>query len=233
MILIRKQFNIKFIFINMIIGAIGDVHYPRYKELFESTLKNAKNMDLLLLAGDMVDTGLYKNYPFVVELIKKYLECPIIACFGNTEFQKQKIKDGNPEVKFLDDESFVFNNIGIVGTKGSLDRPTWWQAKNIPNIREIYSERVNKIEKLLNDLNTSKKILLIHYSPTYKTLGGENIKAYPELGCRKYEDVIKKTKPNIVIHAHAHGGSKFAEINSSKTYNVSLPLRKEITTIEI
>lgn len=217
----------------MEIGAVGDIHYPVYKELFEESLKNIKNIDLLLLAGDVIDVGLYKNYKVAYDLIKKHLKCPIIACFGNTEFQKKEIKSENQEIKFLDDESLVFKEIGIVGTTGSLDKPTLWQSKNIPGIREIYSERISKIKNLLNELKTSKKLLLMHYSPTYKTLEGEDKKIYPWMGCKKYEEVIKDTKPEIVIHAHAHNGSKYAEINSSKVYNVSLPLRKEITVIKI
>lgn len=217
----------------MEIGAVGDIHYPAYKGLFEESLKNIKNIDLLLLAGDIVDVGLYKNYNIVYGLIRKYLKCPVIACFGNTEFQKKEIKNENKEIRFLDDESFVFGGIGIAGTTGSLDKPTSWQAKNIPGIREIYRQRVVKVKDLLSELKISKKILLMHYSPTYKTLEGEDKRIYYWMGSKKYEAVIRETKPEVVIHAHSHSGSKYAEINSSKIYNVSLPLRKEITLIKI
>ena len=73
----------------------------------------------------------------------------------------------------------------------------------------------------------------MHYSPTQKTLIGEDKFRWPNMGSRKMETVIIENKLDAVIHAHAHYGTKYAEINGIPIYNVSLPLNKKIVEIKI
>ena len=164
----------------------------------------------------------------------------IIGVFGNEEYNPlhdKIIKIAANKIKFLRDESLIIElkekTIGIVGSKGSLDRPTYWQSKYIPEITKIYTERIKKLEDLLRNLKTDFKILLIHYPPTYLTLHGEKLQAYPSIGCRRLEPVLKKYPPDVVIHGHSHVGSKFAYLASIPIYNVAFPLRKSITSIEL
>ncbi|RKY69786.1 MAG: metallophosphoesterase [Candidatus Latescibacterota bacterium] len=226
----------------MIIASTGDIHSPRYFELFVKAVEDLRveivEPDLFLLAGDVIQAGNVKEYHRVYNVLFGKITCPIVACFGNDEYEQNwsTIKEENPDIKFLDDESLILEingkSVGIVGTKGSLDRPTWWQRKNIPGIWDKYRERVGIVEKLLSELKTDVKILLIHYVPTYKILEGENPISYPELGCNAYEKVLIEQKPDVVITGHSHRGKKQVWVDTVPVFNVALPLNEGIVVID-
>ena len=224
----------------MLIAAIGDIHSPRFFDFYVKAVENLREKpDLFFLLVDIIYRGKVEEYPKVYNVLFGKITCPIIACFGNEEHGQETrmlIENQNPDIKFLDDESLVLEindkSVGIVGSIGSLDRPTFWQRNNIPNIYDIYKKRVETVEKLLTELNADMKILLIHYAPTYKILEGENPRIYPELGCKAYERVIIEHKPDIIITGHSHRGSKKAWIDTVPVFNVAFPLNKEIVLID-
>ncbi|MEM5792933.1 MAG: metallophosphoesterase [Candidatus Aenigmatarchaeota archaeon] len=229
----------------MLIAATGDIHSPINYELFIKSIDNLHiSPHLFLISGDIVDRKSAKDEVTIKEIRKVSnaifgkINCPIISCFGNNEFEQdwEKIIKSNPEIKFLQDESMVLeiegNKVGIVGSKGSLDRPTIWQRKNLPDITNIYQKRVEKINELLLGLNVDYKILLIHYPPTYKILSGENPSYYPELACSSLERLIVETKVNLVITGHVHKGKKEVWINGTPVINVGLTLNNGIVVID-
>ena len=226
----------------MRILATSDIHSPIFYEEFLKSLEAvSEKIDLILLAGDIVERDSLEKE---IEEYKKISNCffgkffvPIIAVFGNTEFDeyRRKMKEEIKGIRFLDDE-YIELQIGgkkilIFGSTGSLDEPTKWQATNIPNIRQIYKFRIEKARSVLKNYN-GFKILLTHYATTYKTLEGENPFSYSNLGSKDFEEVIEETKPNLVIHGHSHKGSKFAWIDTVPVFNVAFPLNKEIVIID-
>lgn len=223
----------------MRIAAIADIHSPIYLELFWKSLQKIKKPDMFLLAGDICNRGLKNQYKPILELIERKTDCLIIACFGNDEFEQHYdyIKELVPKIKFLVDESLIIEikgrEIGIVGSKGGLDRPTYWQQRNIKDIYEKYEKRYKRVKELLERLKTKVKILLMHYSPTYKTLKGENPEVYSSLSYKRYEDVITELKPSLVMHGHAHNGIPLAFINKIPIFNVSLPANNKIIEIDL
>lgn len=224
----------------MIIASAGDIHSPRYYDLFVKSMEDIHvNPDLFLLVGDVIHRGKVEEYQKVYNVFFGKIKCPIIACFGNDEFgpeTRMLIENRVPDIKFVNDESLILDindrRVGIVGTLGSLDRPTFWQRKNIPNIYDIYKNRVGTIERILSELDVDFKILLIHYAPTYKILEGENPKTYAELGCNDYEKVLIEQKPDLVITGHSHRGKKQVWIDTVPIFNVALPLNEEIVVID-
>ncbi|MHA1379877.1 MAG: metallophosphoesterase family protein [Candidatus Helarchaeota archaeon] len=221
--------------------ACSDIHSPKYLKAFKESLKQVKKkIDLVLFAGDLILKGKYTEIAKIVDIIDKYEFGPILSVFGNEEYNTihEKILDlASNKIIFLKDESKILTigtkTIGIVGSKGSLDRPTYWQSKYMPGITKVYSDRIKTIEGLLENLKANFKILLLHYPPTYITLYGEKQHAYPSIGCRRLEPVLKKFPPDVVIHGHSHVGRKFAYFGSIPIYNVAFPLRKSITLIEL
>lgn len=226
----------------MIIAAVSDVHSPIYYEDFVRALEDMQTKpDLFLIAGDMVERGSLgqevKEYKKVYNALFGKVSCPIIACFGNTEFPeyREKIKQEIKEIRFLDDQAMQISvdgqTVDIFGTTGALDEPTRWQKLNIPNINKIYQSRYQ-----LADMHFKRylgyKILLMHYAPTYKTLEGENPRFYANLGSRIWENIIVQRKLNLVVHGHSHHGSKFAWINSTAVFNVAFPVNKKIVIID-
>lgn len=223
----------------MIIAATSDVHSPRYYEDFIKAV-DALNVkpDLFLMAGDMVNRGNIEEYEKIYNVLFGKITCPIIACFGNNEFGeiRDRLKEKYKEIRFLDDQSIMlqvgYATVGIVGTTGSLDNPTFWQSKNIPNIERIYQERISFVDRHLQRMVATFRIVLMHYSPTYKTLVGENPRFYGNMGSQVYENVLIQRKPSLVVHGHSHRGLKMAWVDTVPVFNVALGLNKEIVVID-
>jgi Icc-related predicted phosphoesterase len=228
----------------MKILATSDVHSPIFYQDFVraiNSISEGEKIDLIILAGDMVERDSIdkeiEEYRKIYNSFFGKFFAPIVAVFGNTEFDeyREKIKNEINGIRFLDDQAFEIKigneNVLIFGSTGSLDEPTKWQQSHIPNIRQIYKTRAEKARSYLKNYS-GFKILLTHYAPTYKTLDGENPHAYPNLGSLEMEKVILETKPNIVIHGHAHYGTKFAWIDTVPVFNVAFPLNKNLVLID-
>ncbi len=222
----------------MIIAACGDIHSPRYLGLFKESVKRVPEPDVFFLLGDIVMKNRVEEYRNVLDLLKRF-DCLKIGVFGNEEYvqdEERYLKLYGDEVIFLRDESRVFRindvEVGVVGTRGALDNPTFWQRKNLPGIEAVYRERVLRVRKLLLNLKCQLKIFLTHYAPTYKVLRGEkNPKYFPQMGSRKFERVIIEGKPNLVFTAHSHKGSSTVYVDNIPVHNVSLPLNRRICII--
>ena len=224
----------------MIIAATADVHAPRFYDDFVRAVDSLTvNPDLLLLAGDMVERAHPREYEKVYNALFGKFNCPIIACFGNNEFIpdiREELKSLVNEIKFLDDSAVAVRigdvEVGIVGSMGSLDVPTKWQKTNIPNIENVYRQRMDIVDRALQRMETHVKIILMHYAPTYKTLVGENVRVYGGLGSHVFENVLLQRKPNLVVHGHSHKGSPFAWVDSVPVFNVAFPVNKDIVVID-
>jgi len=223
----------------MIIAAISDVHSPQYFVEFVKAVDRMKaRPDLFLIAGDMVSRGELSEYEKVYNVLFGKIKCPIVACFGNNEFQQLRgqLKTRYPDIKFLDDETTVLDiggkPVGIIGTTGSLETPTPWQKANIPNIEQIYESRITFVERQLQRLRVDFKIVLSHYSPTFKSLEGENPRFYTSQGTQLLEPVLINNKASLALHGHSHRGMKMVWIDSVPVYNVSLPVNKEVVMID-
>jgi len=221
----------------MLIAAVADIHSPKYLDLFKEALVGVK-CDLFLLAGDLVLKNDFERLPSVVSAIRETYNGPILACFGNEEFEQDMEKYLTPEITWLEDRAMVMEvgglKLGIVGSRGSLDRPTFWQRTHVKETWQTYRKRVETINSLLARLRADVKIALTHYAPTYETLVGESEKAMPEMGCRRLEEVIKRRQPDVWIHGHGHNAIKLeAHFGRSSVINVSLPARREIVMVDL
>ena len=140
----------------MIIAATSDLHLPKNYPEFMSALDRMKHRpDLFLIAGDVVQQSDMSQYDKFYNLIFGKFSCPVFACFGNNEFGKlrDELKTKYRDIKFLDDEAGIVTiggqDVGVFGTTGSLDNPTPWQEANIPNIENVYKQRVEVVDNVL------------------------------------------------------------------------------------
>jgi len=223
----------------MIIAATSDIHLPKnYEDFVFAVDRMKKRPDLFLIAGDVVHQGEIAEYDRFYNVIFGKFSCPIVACFGNNEFQQLRddVRRRYSDIKFLDDQSEVVKadgtTIGIFGTTGSLETPTPWQLANMPNIENLYKQRVDMADDALKSMQANFKILLTHYAPTFKTLEGENPRTFPVLGSQMYEGVISSRRPNLVIHGHSHYGTRQAWMDTVPIFDVAFPLNKEIVIID-
>jgi Icc-related predicted phosphoesterase len=232
----------------MIIAATGDVHSPRHFDMFIKAVDGMEALGtqphLFLITGDMVHHGEVAEYDKIYNAMFGKISCPIVACFGNNEFteSREELKQRIRGIRFLDDQSMVIpvrlpgamrdTMVGIVGTTGSLETPTPWQRSNVPNIERIYKERVLMVERHFSNMRADLRILIMHYSPTYRTLEGENPRFYSSMGWNVYENVLIRQKPDLVLHGHSHRGLKQAWVDSVPVLNVCLPLNERIVIID-
>jgi len=234
-----------FLAIDIEILAISDVHSPRYLPLVISSLKSLLGYkpDLILFGGDMIDKGdVGALKPLRDFIASRFSGAPIVAVFGNEEYvEKIPVLMGMyRDIAWLDDETWIGEiggvRICVYGTRGSLEKPTNWQRRYMPNITEIFEKRIRiameNLARLRRECNLV--VLLMHYAPTTKTLKGEPESIYPYLCHRGYETVIAETRPHLVIHGHSHASTVHAaEIDGIHIYNVAIPAVKGVTRIRV
>ncbi len=238
----------------MRIAAVGDIHGHENLEAFRGDLERLEPVDLFLLAGDTTERNDIDVFGTVVESIRLRVRAPLWAVFGNNEYAHDhptyiaRFAD-RFEVRFLQDEEAAFEARGkrvrIIGSLGSLDRPTWWQRKNLPHLEGEYKRRVEDLDRLLQ--GDDVRMLLTHYPPTYATMGGEKEAWRPELGCSALEPVLVRRRPTLVVHGHIHKGIPYATLGAKggtldafaagaepiPVHNVAYPVRKGITVLEL
>ncbi|MCE4614299.1 MAG: metallophosphoesterase [Desulfurococcales archaeon] len=224
------------------IAAVSDVHSPLYLEAYKRSLKltGLSNVDIVVFAGDMVERNMINAFAPLEEATREaFPNAQIVAVFGNDEFMEHEDEYRRlyPRVVWLDNELYNVDirgyKLGIIGSRGAIDRPTWWQAKHIPNIRELYARRVEKIKSLLEE-STGKNditILVTHYGLASCTLIGEPPKGWPGIYSKKVEGLVRKYKPNAAIHGHAHKGKGFCRLDSIPIYNVAFPVNRRVVKI--
>jgi len=238
----------------MRIAAVGDIHGHENLEPFREDLKRLGPVDLFLLAGDTTERNDIDAFGEALESMRAHVDAPIWAVFGNNEYEHDRPAyvsrfAARHGVRFLQDEAARFESGGkavrIIGSLGSLDRPTYWQRKNLPHLEGEYRGRIDVLDRLLE--GDGARILLTHYPPTYATMGGEKEPWRPELGCRALEPVLLRRRPTLVVHGHIHKGIPYAELQPARrtldayadpqgpvpVHNVAYPVRNAISVFDV
>lgn len=238
----------------MRVAAVGDVHGRQNLEAFRRDLEALGPVDLVLLAGDTTDRNDAEAFDLVLGALRALVDAPAFAVFGNNEWSQDHAAyaaraSERYRVRFLQDEAVVVDARGsrlrLVGSLGALDRPTWWQRKNLPHLADEYRHRIGVLDGLL--VGDDVRILLTHYPPTYATMGGEKEEWRPELGCRALEPVLLRRRPRAVVHGHIHKGIPYADLQVPRTsldafeagsasvpvHNVAYPVRHGITILDL
>ena len=215
------------------VAAIGDFHTRVDRPfLFGPALLNVSNQaDLLLIAGDLTDSGRVEEFALVADVLGA-VTVPVVAVLGNHDRRglrrvAMRRTLENAGVILLDGESVVLNvslaesdresaRIGVVGIGGygggfwpdeigagpPLDRAT--QAFAVRARREAA-----RLDATLTQSSTDvdARIVLMHYSPTSSTLGREPLVKYWMLGNIELARVIDRYDVYLVVHGHAHLGN--------------------------
>jgi len=223
------------------VAATADIHSPRYLDLFKRSASRLSEADLVILAGDLIYKGRAEEVVKVVEVIEDHFSGPVVACFGNEEFDevKERLRELTKDrVAWLDDEALVLSikgrTLGLVGTRGCLDQPTSWQLRHVPGIRELYARRVGEVDRLLAGLSCDFKVLFSHYALAKDTLKGERPSIWSQLGSSGMEEVVKRRRPTVAVHGHVHNGSVLeAWLEGVLVLNASLPAAGQVLVFEL
>ncbi len=229
----------------IVLAATADIHSPRYLSSFREAMEEySGDPKAFILAGDIVEKNKHEYLQPVLSMIKeKYPDTPIIAVFGNEEYRgyEEVYRRKYPEIKWLDDEYTILDTgdgrVAIIGTRGALEKPTSWQARNMPWIRRVYDELPVKLKKLVLDVREREKprfiVVVSHYGVCMDTLVGEPRRIWPYLANPRVIEEIGGLV-DVVIHGHAHNSKKTTSIyKSTRIYNVALPANKRIVEVRL
>lgn len=222
------------------IAAIGDFHFTassrgKFNELFEEISKKA---DILVLCGDLTDSGLTSEAELLVEELKS-CNIPIIAILGNHDFDRNQQDEitkilRNNKITVLDGDIYIFKEIGFAGIKGfcgGFDNHllgSWGENAIKMFVQETLNE-VLKLENALMKLETKRKVVLMHYAPIHKTVENEHPEIIPYCGSSRLVEPINEFNVDVVFHGHSHHGAfKGKTAKKIPVFNVSYHLLKKI-----
>ncbi|MEZ0394228.1 MAG: metallophosphoesterase [Desulfurococcaceae archaeon] len=229
----------------MRVVATGDVHSPRYLPLLLRALANARpGPDLVVLAGDLVERNRIEALRPVYEKVLEFAEGgPVVSVFGNEEYKgfEEAYAKSYPKFHWLNDSYVLLDvggtRVGVVGTRGALERPTPWQAKHVEGIEDYYRSLPSRMRQLIREARSAgaeKIIFVSHYGVTYSNLFGEPASIWPYLASRAMGAEVAAERPDVILHAHAHlAAVERVELGGVPVYNVSLPGRRKLVELEL
>ncbi len=218
----------------MRIAAVGDLHFrKRGNEEVEAVLDAmAGEADLLLFAGDLTDTGLPEEMDALLAWVGRVRYPIVVAVLGNHDHENEKQDElaamfSRKGVQLLDGGSFQFGDVGFAGIKGfcggfgkHIVQP--FGEKSIKHFVHAGVQEAVRLGSVLAQLNTRRKIVILHYSPIEATLAGEAREIYAFLGSSWLGDALDRYGVDCAVHGHAHNGSPEGRTRRNiPVYNVS------------
>jgi Icc-related predicted phosphoesterase len=219
------------------VAAAGDIHAgtadgDRVREAFKRVEEQA---DLILLAGDLTQHGQVDEVCAVADACRD-LEIPTVAVLGNHDWQSDRPHDlaralGEAGVVVLDRSHTILPvggvSVGVAGVKGFVGGfGQQWANFGEPIFREAYAETTRDVEGLEHSLAAIEpcavRIALLHYAPVEATLVGEPERLWLVLGAERLAGPIRKHRPDLVVHGHAHAGSFVGDVDGVPVYNVAM-----------
>jgi Icc-related predicted phosphoesterase len=216
------------------IAAAGDVHASdstreRIADAFAAIERDA---DLVLLAGDLTTQGEPEQAEALADAVRA-LQTPVAAVLGNHDLHSGHGDEvaailSDAGVHMLDRDFAVFDDVGVVGTKGFVGGFTGSQLPDFgePLLRRVYAETSEEVEAIRSGLQEIAhcpiRIVLLHYAPTSDTLLGEPEGIWTYLGSDRLAAPIAEYRPDVVLHGHAHSGSFEGAIGNVPVYNVAV-----------
>jgi Icc-related predicted phosphoesterase len=201
----------------MRIAATADLHFTpqRYGALRDQLNQVREEADVLLVAGDLTNYGQPEEMePLLNALVR--LRIPVIAVLGNHDYECDKqvelVRMMTAEgVKVLDGSAYERDGVGFAGTKGFVGGfgRGMLTAFGEPEIKTFVRAGIDealKLERAMSQLRTSKRVVVLHYSPIAATVQGEAPEIYPFLGTSRLAEVVDRHGADFVIHGHAHNG---------------------------
>ncbi len=224
----------------MRLAAAGDLHcredqHGRFRQMIKQINAEA---DLIVLCGDLTDRGTMEEARTLAEELGG-LRIPCAAVLGNHDIEQGKQKEICAElakvgVHCLDGDHYVFEKLlGVAGVKGfgggynNATLQAFGEHQTKAYVQEAVSESL-KLEAALGQLDTEKKVVIMHYSPIVGTTVGENPEIRPFLGCSRLMGPVDRYGAEAIFHGHAHHGSLTGQTDKGiPVYNVAMPLLRK------
>ncbi len=223
------------------LAALGDLHCTRKSQGVLQPLfaQAAARADVLILCGDLTDTGTVEEAQVLADELGRAVKIPVLAVLGNHDYEEEQQTEirrilGGVGVVVLDGEIHEVGGVGFVGVKGfgggfgrRMLEP-WGE----PSIKQFVREAVNealKLESGLARLRTRRRVAILHYAPIEGTVTGEPRELYPFLGSSRLEEPLDRYEVTVAFHGHAHGGVPEGRTRDGvPVYNVAVPLLRRL-----
>ncbi len=223
------------------VAAVADIHFRetdrgKWSEYFKEASKQA---DVLLICGDLTDTGDEGEAQVLVEELKA-CTIPVVGVLGNHDYEKGRHKlirqmvQKHPDTHILDGEAIVVNDIGFAGVKGfggGFDNhmlSMFGEGAMKAFVQEAVDEALHldrALARLDQEYSDIPKIALLHYSPIKETVVGEPEAIFPFLGCSRLAEPLTRRHVAAAFHGHAHMGVLEGQTsNGVKVFNVAKPI---------
>lgn len=222
------------------IAAVGDIHVHesdagKWVDFFKEVSEKA---DVLLLCGDLTDTGRESEAEVLAEELKA-CSIPVLAVLGNHDYDHDQVKKlrkifAKTDLQLLDGDFTVIGDVGFAGVKGyggGFDNHMlgmFGEKLNKDFVQEAVTEALKldaALAQIDSDHSDIKKIALLHYAPIKATVVGEPEAIMPFLGCSRLEEPLNRRGVVAAFHGHAHVGTLEGETNTGcKVFNVSKPV---------
>ncbi|MCQ4922722.1 metallophosphoesterase [Tissierella carlieri] len=183
-------------------GIFGDNWLNHEEKIIDNWRANIKEDDLVLLAGDI--SWALKLEEAYEDLLKiDELPGKKIIIKGNHDYWWNSLRKlnnlGLKTINFLQNNSYIYDNIGIVGTRG-------WSSIDVDTVEDqdykVFNRELNRLKLSLDSLRESveKIIVVLHYPPF-------NIDCSPN----GFIDIVKEYNGDICVYGHLHSeGHKYA-----------------------
>jgi Icc-related predicted phosphoesterase len=224
----------------MRVAAVGDLHVGHDSaDLWRERLARvADDADVLLLAGDLTQSGLESEARALAAVLRP-LALPRIAVLGNHDHHA-----GEPArvrgvleaagVEVLEGAATVVEargvRLGVAGTKGfgggflGACGSDFGEPEMKAFIRHTKG-LAERLEAALASLATDHRVALLHYAPVADTLQGERLEIYPFLGSYLLAEAIDRAGADLAVHGHAHAGTeRGVTAGGVRVRNVALPV---------
>ncbi|MFD3001537.1 metallophosphoesterase [Pontibacter toksunensis] len=222
------------------IAAVGDIHVRetdsgKLKEFFTQVSEKA---DVLLLCGDLTDTGRVEEAEVLAEELRA-CSIPVVAVLGNHDYERENHEEirktlVKANVNMLDGDSVVFGDVGFAGVKGfggGFDKGMLGMFGE-QMIKSFVQEAVDEqlkldgaLARLDSDYADIKKVAVLHYAPIKATVVGEPEQIFPFLGSSRLAEPLNRRGVLAAFHGHAHIGTLEGETSKGvKVFNVSKPI---------
>ena len=221
-------------------AAVGDLHASEdhRDRLALSLAEAARDVDVILLAGDLTTHGLPEEASVLADGCRG-LPVPVVAVLGNHDHHAAR---GEEIVACLEEAGAIVLErdhrvlelagleVGIVGVKGFVGGFTGAEIPDFgePLLREVYAETGREVEALEAGLEAiagcDRRLVLLHYAPVSETVVGEPEGIWAFLGSGRMAVPVGAHRPDVVFHGHAHHGRPSGAIGAVPVYNVARPV---------
>lgn len=200
------------------VAAVGDLHVREthdgaaLREVFAAVAREA---DVLVLTGDLTDTGHPKEAQNLAEHLRS-AALPVVGVLGNHDHECGRVAEVKEilcqaGLKLLDGSSVEIDGVGFVGVKGfagGFGRRMLgsFGEEAVKSFVSASIAEAMQLENAMRSVKAERAVVVLHYAPVVETVEGEPPEIFPFLGSSRLAETIDRFRVDAILHGHAHHG---------------------------